>query len=84
MPFKHPERCVDTLKTTEVITVDLTPALRAAAKRASTTSVRDCVDERRWKKRQAARDAEARTASRQQRDSRAADRQSIRDKYGLR
>ena len=31
-----------------------------------------------------ARDAEARTASRQQRDSRAADRQSIRDKYGLR
>lgn len=63
---------------------DLTAALRAAAKRASTKSVRDCVDERRWEKRQAARDAEARTASRQQRDSRAADRQSIRDKYGLR
>ena len=63
---------------------DLAAAIRAAAKRASAPTVRARVDERRWKKRQARRDAAARSEARSLREARSADRQSIREKYGLR
>ena len=63
---------------------DLAEALREAAKRAGETSVRAVVDERRSRMRRKRRSTEARAAATTKRESRSADRETLREKYGIR